>query len=563
VASVGFRTAAVRAARSTALAAVVAAEVGAAALDVGEAGMLEEPPPHTAAADEPGADGPGPTPTRPEPRWFVGVAPRSAPPFERAAPGSTPGWPTEERAPEPPSPWQVAQFQLPPPEPDQRDRPPRPITQQLTYQYSYGSESAVVARRNVDLNNAVRDNLLLLVPQVNGLFVYRPTNWLLFTVEAFAEVEYPAKQPESILLPSGQVQSDQPTKKSLQLDQGFVTVRGITAPFEFNLGRRNYEDERHWLYDTPLDIGSVTFRQGPLRVEAFAGREVYKNVNIWPNQFQVKDRINTSLLYVDYRGIEDHRLAAYTIRRKDLSRQAGQPRLSGVRAMGRPTDNFNYWGELAYLGGRDADSKPFSGTGYDVGFTYRFTGLPLNPNFTVGYAYGSGDDNPNDGKNHTFHQTGLESNESRFAGISKFKYYGEALDPQLSNLKILTLGIGAYPASTVSVDLVYHKYKLAKIAEELPNSAITAQMNQIDLLIPSPDPDADPILIPVRSKDVGQGLDLIVGIRQLFGVRRLGLDLRLGWFFPGQAFRRNDGTEENPILRNADKSISFIAKFWW
>ena len=58
-------------------------------------------------------------------------------------------------------------------------------------------------------------------------------------------------------------------------------------------------------------------------------------------------------------------------------------------------------------------------------------------------------------------------------------------------------------------------------------------------------------------------IDLVVGIRQLFGIRRLGLDLRMGWFFPGKAFRRNDGTEENPIIRNADPSFAFIAKFWW
>jgi alginate production protein len=520
------------------------------------------------AAGAPAADGETaldarPSPAQPERRWFVGVAPRIAPARANPAPATAPDLSGEGRAADRPSAWQTAQFQLPPPEPDQRDRPPRPITQQLTYQYSYGSESAVIARRNVDLDKSVRDNLLMIVPQINGLFVYRPTNWLLFTVEAFAEVEIPAKQPETILLPNGEVVSDQPTKTSLQLDQGYVTVRGITAPFEFNVGRRNYEDERHWIYDTPLDVGSITFRQGPLRIEGFAGREVYKNVNIWPNQFQVKDRINTSMLYVDYRGIEDHRLAAYTMRRKDLTRQAGQPRLSGVRAMGRPTDDFNYWAELAYLGGQDAANNRFAGTGFDVGFTYRFTGVTLNPNFTIGYAYGSGDGNPNDTKNTTFHQSGLESNESRFAGIAKFKYYGEVLDPQLSNLKILTLGVGAYPASTMSVDLVYHKYRLAKLAEELPNSAITAQMNQIDIAIPSADPDADPILIPVRSRDVGQGLDVIVGMRQLFGIRRLGLDLRFGWFFPGAAFRRNDGTEENPQLRNADKSIAFIAKFWW
>ena len=443
---------------------------------------------------------------------------------------------------------QLAQFQLPPIEPGARDRPPRPVVQSLTYQYSYGSESSIVYRRDADLNRSVRDNILLVTPQINGLVVYRPTNWFAATLEMIAEIEIPEKAPESVTLPSGQIQGELKTTSQLLVDQGYLTFRAPVPPyFELNVGRRNYEDERHWLYDTSLDIASLSFRQGPLRVEAFAGRQVWKNMNFAPNQSEVKDRINTTLVYLDYRGIEDIRLAAYTIRRDDLTHNLGSPRLTGVRALGRPTDNFNFWTELAYLGGTDPTGKRYSGRGFDVGATYRFIGLPLNPNVTLGYAYGSGDDNPNDSKNHTFQQTGLESNESRFAGISKFKYYGEVLDPQLSNIKIFTLGVGAYPAPNISVDLVYHHYRLSKFADEVPGSPLTALMNQVD----------------PQTETMGTEFDVVLGFRQLFGIRRLGVDLRMGWFFPGKAFRRNDGTDERPIIRKADNGFTVVAKFWW
>src|SRR2546427_12441559 len=75
-------------------------------------------------------------------------------------------------------------------------------------------------------------------------------------------------------------------------------------------------------------------------------------------------------------------------------------------------------------------------------------------------------------------------------------------------------------------------------------------MNQVDPLRP-------------RSKDVGSGLDLVIGFRRLFGLRRLGLDVRMGWFYPGQAFLRNQGDEEAPVIRRADQAMSVIAKFWW
>jgi len=41
------------------------------------------------------------------------------------------------------------------------------------------------------------------------------------------------------------------------------------------------------------------------------------------------------------------------------------------------------------------------------------------------------------------------------------------------------------------------------------------------------------------------------------------LDLRAGWFFPGKAFRIEEGDPDNPVFRPADKGNSIVAKFWW
>lgn len=461
----------------------------------------------------------------------------------------------------------VAQFQLPPVRPagaaegaapaDPTADPtvfgtqghwPRTLVQDLRFQYGYGSESAAAYRRNPDLNKAVPDNLLLVNPQLNGIVVYRPADWLELTLEMIAELELASYQPEIIVLPNGRKISDLPDTKSLLVDQAYVTVKRVFAPFEVSAGRRNYEDERHWLLDTSLDVASIVYREGPFRVDVFGGREVWLDMNFWPGQVEAKDRVNTTMVYFDYRGIEDLRLAAYQFTRDDLSRNLGRPRLTGVRALGRPGDELNYWGELAFHHGKDPDNKPYKGLGLDVGFTYRFLDLPLRPNVTLAYAYGSGDDDPDDGTNHAFQQTGLQSNESRFAGTANFKYYGEALDPELSNLRVFTVGVGFWPSPNVTVDLVYHRYLLNKLADEVPGSPITAEMSQVDTRL---------------SKDVGKALDVVVGLRNLFGIRRFGVDLRMGWFFPGTAFLRNDGTDDAPLLRRADKSLAFVAKLWW
>jgi alginate production protein len=130
--------------------------------------------------------------------------------------------------------------------------------------------------------------------------------------------------------------------------------------------------------------------------------------------------------------------------------------------------------------------------------------------------------------------------------VSKFKVYGEALDPELSNLKILTSGFGFRPSANVSVDIVVHRYRLDEISDEVRNSALTALANQAG-----------------ESKDVGKGLDIVVGVRRAFGIRRLGMDFRVGWFSPGRAYLRDEGTEDAPDLRRPQKAVAFITKIWW
>jgi len=441
------------------------------------------------------------------------------------------------------APLQLAQFQLPLPSPG--GTPAVQLPSVLTYQYAYGSESKMEGRRNRDLDRRLRDSSLIATPQINGYVIYRPTRWLETTLEMIAEKEIPIEEQDRVTLPSGETQVAAKRRASLLVDQAFFTVREVIAPFEFSAGRKNYEDERHWLYDTSMDIASLAMRQGRFRAEVFAGREVLADLDLAPNKREPRDRTDTLIVYLDYR-MEDVRLGAYTVNRHDRTRQEGHPRLFGVRAHGTPSDRLNYWGELAYVRGKDDASKKFDGRGFDIGFTYRFPGVAWNPNVTAGYASATGDASPDDNRNSEFRQSGLHSNEQRFAGVAKFKYYGEALDPELSNLKILTAGLGFRPAPTVSIDFVLHRYEFDELADEVRNSALTALANQAG-----------------QSKDVGKALDVIVGLRSLFGVRRLGIDLRLGWFFPGRAFVRNEGDEENPNLRRPEKAIAFVAKIWW
>jgi alginate production protein len=461
-----------------------------------------------------------------------------------------PDQPISERSADAAANIRLAQFQLPRSptggEPSPSVYPQRPVIQHLTYEYSWGSESDIIYRRDPDLNKRTRDNTLVASPQLNGLLIYRPTHWLEATTELILEQPIYVHQEDSVTLPSGEKHVALPSRTSVAFNQAFVTLKDFTAPFQISVGRRNYEDPRHFLYDTSLDMASVQLKIGYWRLEALGGRPVAWDLDLLLKE--ARDRTDTYILYADYRGIEDIKLAGYALQQHDRGGKEGRPLQFGVSAHGAPSDDFSFWTQLAYLRGRDESRQRFSAYAIDIGGTYRFGDLPFNPNLTLGYAFGTGDGDARDNKNTEFRQSGMESNEAKFGGISAFKVYGEVLDPALSNLQILTAGLGIRPAPNVTVDLVYHRYRLDKLADEVRGSVLTAQMNQDDTQL---------------SKEVGSAIDIVLGIRNLFDIRRLGLDLRAGLFFPGKAFRLEEGDPDNPTFRKADKGISIVGKFWF
>ena len=444
-----------------------------------------------------------------------------------------------------------AQFQLPAPAssaPNQDGTPssaPAKLATRLPYQWGIGSESDIVYRTNPDLDKAVRDNSLILAPQVNGYIIYRPTDRVEMTLEMILEREIAAREEHTVILPNGEVQTAPKRGLSLLFDQAAVKYR-ITPPLELTVGRRNFEDDRHYLYDTSLDVVHARWRRGYATLEASIGRkdavdgDVLRKVN--------KTRINNHMFHLDWRGIEDHKQAAYFIIRDDRAEKEGRPQWLGLNATGAPSRSFSYWGDIGWLHGRDELRRKFSAHAVDFGATWRFLKARGFPSVTLGYAAGSGDGDPNDNINNEFRQTGLHSNERRLAGVAKFKVYGETLDPDVSNLEIFSTGVGFIPVQNVTVDVMLHRYRSDKFSDELRGSAVTAQMSQVDTAL---------------SDDVGQALDVVIGLRSLFGYRRLGVDVRAGVFRPGRAFVRNVGTDEIPDIRRADTAYAVICKFWW
>ena len=312
------------------------------------------------------------------------------------------------------------------------------------------------------------------------------------------------------------------TDGRLRLNQAYLELDEWIDDSRIRIGRWLYRDEREWLFDESLDGILARHDRGRLEVDTLAGR-----VNLWRRDLFDSstrgDPVNVYGLLARYEIRKAFEIGAYAIVRHDTAGFAGRQRHLGLRAHGR-LGNWLHWTEIGLVRGDDGRQR-LSGHGFDIGGVYTVDQQPFRPRLLVGYAYGSGDENPDDGVDRRFRQTGMQSNEARLGGLFKRRIYGEAFDPELSNLHIVSLGIGITPAPRWSIDLIWHGYRQAQAAE-VEHAEIEPRRDSLD------------------RHAVGQELNLVVGHAPNESVI---VGAALGWFRPSGRFDADrNGRARNP-----------------
>lgn len=294
------------------------------------------------------------------------------------------------------------------------------------------------------------------------------------------------------------------TDQNTVLTEGFGYWRDLGGSgWDLQLGRQDFDERREWLYDQNLD--GIRF------VHSRAGRRIELSASTTLSAGSVRDEDTTNLMaYVSNNDLRRH-AAAYVINRTaDSSEQATHV---GLRLNGAWAENQRSWLEAAGLFG-ESGGETAEAFGFDLGTTWspevRVDGFSM----TLGYAYGSGDDDPTDGTDGAFRQTGLQDNNDKFAGVTSFRYYGELVDPELSNLGILTAGIGFRPSPRSSLDLVFHKFDQVESAPSLLHSDLRRKPDGVH-------------------GDIGWEADLVLGVREWSNWH---LEIVAGYFRPGAAF---------------------------
>ena len=123
----------------------------------------------------------------------------------------------------------------------------------------------------------------------------------------------------------------------------------------------------------------------------------------------------------------------------------------------------------------------------------------------VGNARGSGDSNPDDGRDRSFRGSGLQGDNESF---------GELYQPGLSNLEVDILGIAWEFSDGVELALIAYDYRQRELAEEMRDVSIDLETTGL-------------------SRDLGQEFDLVLTVEARAGME---LVLTMAEFDAGRAY---------------------------
>ena len=209
----------------------------------------------------------------------------------------------------------------------------------------------------------------------------------------------------------------------------------------------------------------------------------------------------------------------------------------GLRASGewRVADGprLAYWADTAWLRGREhltgfdeqpnrmfaaagATSLRVNGNALDIGASISLA-LPPRPSLTPGFARGSSG----------FRRTGLQENKTRFAGVKRWRRYGERVRPELANLSVATVGAGVRVPNNSSLELPAQRFRQVSAAKSIAGSRLSA------------DPQG-------TNPSVGREVDLLFAMREW---KQVEFTAKASHFKPGAAFA--------PDQRNSAHAINF------
>jgi len=383
-----------------------------------------------------------------------------------------------------------------------------------SWDISYGAyiESTLEVEKDFDLNDGNKDDIITNEPEA-GITLRLDTS-------SRYKIYFEAELTRRDFLQNDTDKDDEDW--DVTIEETYVDIDIARDDYILRVGRQEFRDDMEWIYDADLDGIRLFSERKTINWEVAAMRE-NTFINEFLNSQEDEDEdIRNLAVITHFKPKENVNLSAYIISRDEKTFDGSRPEdllFFGVQSVGKMVPGFKHWLNAAYLTGereRSADTRTIEARAIDIGGTF-IADTPKEPSFTLGFAYGSGDAERNQGKDINFRQTGLQDNYYKFNGVTKIKYLGEVFDPEITNISIMTLGFGIRPTKKSSIDIIYHAYNQVEAVDRLTGSNI----------------DRDP---EGNSKDLGYEIDVIFGSKE---IKDVNIEAVLGIFSPGKAFNSN------------------------
>lgn len=345
-------------------------------------------------------------------------------------------------------------------------------------------DSTLESRQDVALDPAAKDDVIQLEQELQVDFLYRLTERVALFLQG--------KLLYNALLDAENRAHD--VQWDLARGETWLYIGPLFgSALRLQIGRQEFLDKREWWWNADLDAIRLHYNRGAWHAQVGIAQEVatraLDEARIAPDEKNVLRVLGRfAWEWTEAQWIEGF----FLVHHDHSSRQAlamlvptdrqdeSDADLSwfGLRALGSRKmarlGRLDYWLDLASVVGHeirfqfdevdDTQSRVATrrqhavyGWAVDAGVSWQ-SHRPWRPALTLGYAVGSGDSQPERGSDRDFRQTGLQDNSDRFAGVTRFHYYGELFQPELSNVHILTAALGFRLLPSSSVEFVYHAY---------------------------------------------------------------------------------------------------------
>jgi len=272
-----------------------------------------------------------------------------------------------------------------------------------------------------------------LTPILSPAFAYDPNQYIQIYTNPVLEIPVVVEEA-----------GDNPQTTKLNLNLAFLTLKNVVPGARLQVGRQRFIDSRRWLFNENMDAGRLGYQYENFSVELSVSQLNLVQRNLLRREDpESEETFINYYVFADFKFGKKNHVGLFALYQDQERLGMAHPLYVGLQSGGRLFKDLKYWIQTAIVRGTDG-AKSIRGEAIDAGLTQGFDGS-WEPSITIGYAYGTGDRNPDDNVDTRFRQTGFQGNSDKFNGVARFKYYGEVLDPRLTNLMVFTGGVGIRP----------------------------------------------------------------------------------------------------------------------